>query len=109
MVRNTFRTQADRILGGQIDYIDVNKSLGVHTEEHAFLELGHALGASRAETVRAYRRAKAADERVRAAAERHQETLLASSGTKILLAGHGYVLHDPFVGAPASICSSPSA
>ena len=47
VVRNTFRAQADQILGCQIDYIDVNKSLGVHTEEHAFLELGRALGASR--------------------------------------------------------------
>ena len=101
VVRNTFRAQADQILGCQIDYIDVNKSLGVHTEEHAFLELGRALGASRSETVRAYRRAKAADKQVRAAAAQHQETLLAGNGTRILLAGHGYVLHDPFVGVPA--------
>ena len=97
VVRNTFRAQADQILGCQIDYIDVNKSLGVHTEEHAFLELGRALGASRSETVRAYRRAKAADKQVRAAAAQHQETLLAGSGTKNS-AGR------PWLRAPRSSC-----
>lgn len=101
VVRNTFRDRADQILGCQIDYIDVNKSIGTHTEESAFLSLGKALGQSRAKTVRAYHAARAADEKRRAQRAADQEALLRGSGTRILLAGHGYVLHDPFVGAPA--------
>ncbi len=101
VVRNTFRTQESRILGCQIDYIDVNKSLGSHSEESAFLELGKRLGRTRAETVRAYRRAKAADAQAQARRAARQEELLSAPGTRILLAGHGYVIHDPFIGAPA--------
>lgn len=101
VVRNTFRADADRILGCQIDYIDVNKSLGSHTEESAFLELGKALGKTRRQTVAAFRHAKAADLARQAARAKDQEQLLCSEGTKVLLAGHGYVVHDPFIGAPA--------
>lgn len=101
VVRNTFREQENRILGCQIDYIDVNKSIGTHTEESAFLELGRALGKSRAETVTAYRRAKAVDAKRQAERAAAQQALLDSEGTKILVAGHGYVVHDPFIGAPA--------
>ena len=101
LVRNTFREDASRILGCQIDYIDVNRSLGTCTEEAAFLELGRILGKSRRETVRAFRRAKAADQARQAARAQAQQRTLSGDGTKILLAGHGYVLHDPFVGVPA--------
>lgn len=101
VVRNTFREQENRILGCQIDYIDVNKSIGTHTEESAFLELGRALGKSRAETVTAYRRAKAVDAKRQTERAAAQQALLDSEGTKILVAGHGYVVHDPFIGAPA--------
>lgn len=101
VVRNTFRDRQNKILGCQIDYIDVNKSLGTHTEESAYLELGKALGKSRAETVRAYRFAKAAAQKHSAQRAAEQEALLSCEGTKILVAGHGYVVHDPFIGAPA--------
>lgn len=101
VVRNTFREQENRILGCQIDYIDVNKSIGTHTEESAFLELGKTLGKSRAETVTAYRRAKAAEAKRQAERAAAQQALLDSEGTRILVAGHGYVVHDPFIGAPA--------
>lgn len=101
VVRNTFRADAERILGCQIDYIDVNRSLGVHTEEHAFLELGRELGYSRGETVQAYRKAKAADAARRAERAAQQEKLLCGAGLRILVAGHGYVVHDPYIGAPA--------
>lgn len=101
VVRNTFRDRREQIIGCQIDYIDVNKSLGAHTEESAFLELGKALGKSRAETVRAYRRAKAVDKKRSEQRAAEQEALLTSEGTKILVVGHGYVVHDPFIGAPA--------
>ncbi len=101
VVRNTFRDRQAQFLGCEIDYIDVNKSLGVHTEEHAFLSLGKALGCSRRDTVAAYRRAKEADARRRDRRAARQTALLAGGGTKILLAGHGYVLHDPLIGAPA--------
>lgn len=101
VVRNTFRDRAYQIFGCQIDYIDVNKSLGTHTEERAYLEVGKFLGKSRAETVQAYRRAKAVDQKRSAQRAADQEAILNGEGTKILLAGHGYVLHDPFVGLPA--------
>ena len=101
LVRNTFREDASRILGCQIDYIDVNHSTGVHTEESAFLELGKTLGKSRGETVRAFRHARAADLARRAERAQAQQAILNGPGTKILLAGHGYVLHDPYIGAPA--------
>ena len=101
VVRNTFRADADRILGCQIDYIDVNKSLGEHTEERAFLALGKALGKSRRETVAAFRRAKAADAARQRERADQQEHILAGDGMKVLVAGHGYVVHDPYIGAPA--------
>lgn len=101
VVRNTFRDRQYQIFGCQIDYIDVNKSLGVHTEERAYLEVGKFLGKSRAETVRAYQKAKAVDAKRSAQRAAAQEAILNGGGTKILLAGHGYVLHDPFVGVPA--------
>lgn len=101
VVRNTFRDREYQIFGCQIDYIDVNKSLGTHTEERAYLEAGKFLGKSRAETVRAYHKAKAVDHKRSADRAAAQETILNGEGAKILLAGHGYVLHDPFVGVPA--------
>ena len=100
VVRNTFRADQSKILGCEIDYIDVS-SLGVHTEERAFLALGKQLGKSRDEIVAAFRHAKQADAARQAEEAWEQQRRLQSNGVKILMAGHGYVLHDPYVGVPA--------
>lgn len=67
-------------------------------EEDAFFALGTELGCAPKETKRAYKKAKKAENDYLKMALKKQELAMKSGETKILLAGHSYVLEDAYIG-----------
>lgn len=92
LVENLPFPQAPELLRLNIDYRD--KSL----EKDAFLHLGEKLGHPAKAVKAAYRAAAQAQEQADTQAQKALEKMLKQPGTKILLAGHGYLLHDPYIG-----------
>ena len=92
LVENIFRGTPLKILTVSYDWYD-------HTrEEKVFMELGQNLGRSKKETKKAYNIARKEQESWFKSQEKKQEKALEGNKTKILLAGHPYVLHDGYMG-----------
>lgn len=92
LVENIFRGTSLKILAVSYDWY-------VHTrEEKVFMELGQKLERSRKETKKAYNIAKKEQESWFKSQEKKQEKALEGNKTKIILAGHPYVLHDGYMG-----------
>ena len=96
MVGNIFKGSSLQILTVSYDWYDHTK------EEKVYLELGLSLGKTRKEIKKAYNQAKKAQENWFRSQEKKQDKLLEEKGTKILLAGHPYVLHDAYMGSEIS-------
>ena len=96
LVGNIFKGSSLQILTVSYDWYDHTK------EEKVYLELGLSLGKTRKEIKKAYNQAKKAQENWFRSQEKKQDKLLEEKGTKILLAGHPYVLHDAYMGSEIS-------
>lgn len=92
LIRNIFREEQIRILTVSYDWYDKT------TEEKVYLKLGETLGRSKKETKRAYSQARKRQEAWLKAKEKKQLAKLESGKSKVLLAGHPYVLHDAYMG-----------
>ncbi len=92
--RNVFRSSRQRFLSFNVDVKNGQ------SEEHAFLSLARELGCSVKAGRRAYAAAVKADEQRSRELLKKQEELYREPGMKILLAGHGYILSDPYIGRP---------
>lgn len=94
LVRNSCRDSRQKLITYQVD-----EPNGM-SEADAFLELGKALGFGGREVKKAYQTAKREEQ------QRWQKRVLLEnakvreSGLKVFLAGHSYVLEDPYVGKP---------
>ncbi len=96
LTRNVFRESGQKFLAYNIDV------LGGQGEEAAFLELGAALGFPRKAVKRAYAAAKKRERELWKAKVRRNDALYREDGLKILIAGHGYVIQDPYIGKPVT-------
>lgn len=94
MTANTFRNTGQRFLSYNVDVKHKQD------EERAFIDMGTELGFKKKEVHRAYKAAKKAETEDWKNRIREQESLYKSSKTKILLAGHSYVIQDAYIGEP---------
>ena len=92
--RNIFRSSGQRFITCNIDVMNGSP------EARAFEQLGAELGFSGRESRRAWREASGALEQERKAAGRAQKEKAGNPGMKVLLAGHSYILSDPYLGKP---------
>lgn len=92
LVRNIFREDHIRVLTVSYDWYMKT------TEENVFLELGVSLGRTRKEAKKAYSHAKKYQDNWLKSKVKGQNQALESGKTKVLLAGHPYVLHDAYMG-----------
>ena len=92
LIRNIFREEQIRILTVSYDWYEKTK------EEKVFLELGTELGKTKKEIKKAYARARKKEDAWLKGKEKSQNQLLESKRTKVLMAGHPYVLHDAYMG-----------
>ncbi|HIQ98258.1 MAG TPA: hypothetical protein IAB23_01070 [Candidatus Scybalocola faecavium] len=92
LVENIFRDLHLNILSVSYDWYTKT------TEERVFTELGLNLGKTKKAAKKAYNEAKKYQSRILKERTRRMEGVLETKGTKILLAGHPYVLHDSFIG-----------
>lgn len=92
LTKNVFRDTQQKFLTCNIDV------LAGEDEEDAFLSLGRQLGFGPKAAKRAYKLAKKADQAQYKARVQKQEELSRREGLKILLAGHSYVVEDPYIG-----------
>lgn len=94
MTANTFRGTGQRFISYNVDVRHKQD------EERAFMELGESLGFHRKEVQKAYKRAKKAELEELKNKIREQEKLYQSPKTKLLIAGHSYVLEDEYIRKP---------
>ena len=92
--RNIFRASEQHFITCNID------AQNGSPEPKAFERLGAELGFAARESRRAWREASAMLEQRRRERERAQKELAGKPGMKVLLAGHSYVLSDPYLGKP---------
>lgn len=92
--RNIFRSSGQRFVTCNIDVQHGSPEPG------AFEQLGVELGFSARQSRRAWREAHSALEQQQKTNDRAQKELAGKPGMKILLAGHSYVLSDPYLGKP---------
>lgn len=92
LVRNVFRDAGQAFLSYNVDV------LAGAEEADAFLDLGRTLGVPAKEARRAYKTAKRAEQAQFKARVQRQEQLCRREGLKVLIAGHSYVIEDPYVG-----------
>lgn len=92
LVRNVFRDAGQEFLSYNVDV------LAGAEEADAFLELGRTLDVPAKEARRAYRSAKRAEQAQFKARVQRQEQLCRREGLKVLIAGHSYVIEDPYIG-----------
>ncbi|MGM9565221.1 acyl-CoA dehydratase activase-related protein [Evtepia sp.] len=92
VTRNLFRVSGQEFLSYNVDLLQNLE------EAPAFLSLGQSLGFSPKEVKKAYAAAKKQEQQVWKARLKAQEPLYRAKGLKILVAGHGYILDDPYVG-----------
>lgn len=92
--RNIFRAAGQRFITVNID------ALNGSPESKAFESLGAELGFAAGESRRAWREAARALEQEQKAAERAQKERAGKPGMKVLVAGHSYILNDPYMGKP---------
>lgn len=91
-VNNTFAADGVRLVTMSHDWNDA-RSAG-----DAYIELGTRFGKSRAEAKRAWSAACRLNTQRHKAARREQLALQRGEGTKLLLAAHPYIAHDPYIG-----------
>lgn len=94
MCTNTFREKNMQFLTCNVD---IQQKC---PEEDAYISLGMALGASKADAQRAYKTAYAAWEAALSEHTHRQEEALSSERIKILVVGHSYNLYDEYIGKP---------
>ena len=94
MTVNTFRSTGQKFLSYNVDVKHRQD------EEKAFLEMGIHLGFHRKEVQKAYKRAKKAELEDVKQKVKEQERLYQLPKTKILLAGHSYIIEDAYIGRP---------
>lgn len=94
MTRNIFRDTNQKFISYNVDE---KQKL---SEDKAFIKLGMELGFKKGAVVKAYKKAKKAELDFHKSQEKKQEKLLQSDKTKILLAGHSYLLDDDYIGKP---------
>ncbi|MBO7662743.1 MAG: hypothetical protein J6U01_05190 [Clostridia bacterium] len=92
--RNIFRSSGQRFITCNIDV--QNGSPEGAAYERLGVELGHGARESR----RAWREASRALEQRQKAEERAQKERVKQPGMKVLVAGHSYILSDPYMGKP---------
>ncbi len=92
LVNNTFAGSGAKLITVSSDWRDGK------AQKNAYIDLGVALGFSRSEAKKAYSGAcKLTAHKVKEL-RRAQQALMKTSGTKVLLAAHTYIAHDPYVG-----------
>lgn len=92
LVENIFKGTQLQILTVSYDWYDHTK------EEKVYMELGLCLCKTKKEVKKAYNLAKKEQESWFKSQEKKQGKILEGTKTKILLAGHPYVLHDGYMG-----------
>ncbi len=92
MVRCIFKQTDQKFLTCNVDV------LSGADEEDAFIALGQSLGFSHREAKKAYKAAAKAQAQAYDKAVKEQEKLYKADGLKILVAGHSYILDDPYAG-----------
>ena len=92
--RNIFRASGQRFITCNID------AQNGSPEPRAFERFGAELGFSVRESHRAWREASKVLDRQKKEEEQQQKKLAEKAGMKILLAGHRYILADPYFGKP---------
>ena len=93
-VRNIYRSSAQRFIACNVDVREGSP------EAKAFERLGVELGFSAAQGRRAWREAADALLEQQMALQRAQLDRCAQPGMKVLVAGHSYILSDPYLGKP---------
>ena len=92
--RNIFRSTPQRFITCNID------AMAGSPEPKAFERFGVELGFTPRQSRRAWREASAALRQKQRASEKAQRALAEKPGMKVLVAGHSYVLSDPYLGGP---------
>ena len=96
--RNIFRATGQRFITCNMD------AQNGSPQAKAYEQFGMDLGFSARESRRAWREASKALEQKKKAEERVQKELAGRPGMKVLVAGHSYVLSDPWLGKPVLDC-----
>lgn len=91
---NVFRDSGQRFVSVNVDEI------AHRDEESAYIALGQTLGAEHKAAKRAYAAAEKEARRQWKEAVKAQNALYEQEGLKILIAGHSYVIADPYIGRP---------
>lgn len=91
---SVFRDSGGKFISCNVD------ELSHVTEESAYIALGRSLGAEAKAAKKAYATGKREDQRVWRGRVKAQKALYNEEGLKILIAGHSYVIEDPYIGAP---------
>ena len=94
MTCNVFRDSGQKFVDLNVDEITH------HDEESAYIALGQALGADHKAAKKAYAAAKKEDQRRWKETVKAQNALERQDGLKILIAGHSYIIDDPYIGKP---------
>lgn len=94
MTANTFRSTGQKFLSYNVDVRHKQD------EEKAFLDMGVLLGFHRKEAEKAYKKAKKAELEDLKLKIKNQEKLYQLPKTKILVAGHSYMIEDAYIGKP---------
>lgn len=97
-VRNIFRSSGQRFITCNID------AMNGSPEPKAFEHFGVELGFSGRDSFRAWQEASRAQKQRQKAEELAQKALVAQPGMKVLVAGHSYILSDPYLGKPIMDC-----
>jgi len=98
LTRNLFRETNQKFLA-----YDINVEQGVD-EPTAWFVMGKSLGFSLREIQRAYSAAQKVEQSAWKMRIKRQEKRCREKGMKLLLAGHSYVLEDPYIGRPVVAC-----
>ena len=96
--RNVFRSSGQRFVTCNID------AQNGSPEPKAFEQLGVQLGFPARRSRHAWQEASRALKQKRKAEERAQKALADGPGMKVLVAGHSYILSDPYLGKPVLDC-----
>lgn len=94
MSRNVFRDSGQKFLSYNVDERRNND------EETALTDMCVSMGLGKRETYKAYKKAKKAEAEYLKDNVKKQELLIQEGTVKILLAGHSYVIRDPYIGTP---------
>ena len=100
--RNIFRASGQRFITCNID------AQNGSPEAKAFELFGVELGFSARQSRRAWQEASKALKQNRKAEEQTQKERAAKPGMKVLIAGHSYILSDPYLGKPILDCLASS-